>query len=191
MHPCRTALIGLVLFGITNAQNPHFVNGNLYAQGDIIDAAADETPYWWMNKASPFKRSYPAAGAVNDAGSPIDVSNNPFLSGNSLSSGNNNNYAGAASTPQQQQPIDVSNNPFLSGGGRPFSAAPSTGPYSAPGYLPPDQNVQTIPCNRQGQACVAKYLCSNGYVDSNQVFGSSQVRYYISECVVTLPRLAQ
>lgn len=56
------------------------------------------------------------------------------------------------------------------------SAAASAKLYSAPGYLPPDQQPQTTPCAGNGRACVPKYQCSNGQIDASQVAGkSSQV----------------
>lgn len=171
MHPCRTALIGLLLFGLTNAQHPAgFLNTHLYAQGDIPDYQGEQ-PYWWMNKGSPFKRSYSAGDQ------PSGYSNNAFLGGNSIS--NDAQYAAS------NQQIDVSNNPFLSG--KPFAAASSnsynnaaeaSGAYAAPGYLPPDQTVRTISCTERGQVCVTKYLCRNGYVDSALTEGSKQVSFF-------------
>lgn len=153
MHPCGTAVIGLLLFGLAHAQEPKeatYLNSRLYAQGDIPDMQGD-TPYWWMNKGSPFKRSYSAA-------------QQQFAN-------NDNGYQGGGGS------IDVSNNPFLSG--KPFASAASnsiSSAYAAPGYLPPDQTVRTISCTERGQVCVTKYLCRNGFVDSALTEGSKQVR---------------
>lgn len=185
MHPCRTAFIGLFLIGIAIAQDTFeaaYLNSRLYNQGDIPDIYG-ETPYWWMNRGSPFKRSFqPSAsgcgpecqsssGTLQVTGN--DYSNNPFLSGNSISSD-----------------ASYTNNPFLNSG-KPFAAKVDasssasndfgSGPYTymAPGYLPPQENIQTIPCNGQGKACVTKYLCNNGFVEASKVQGSSQVSFFI------------
>lgn len=176
MHPCRTALIGLLLFGFTRSQDPLeavLLNTNLYAQGDIPDLRGD-TPYWWMNKGSPFKRSYSSpnnyvAASSNNVVASNAYSQNSFLSGNS-----NSNDAIAYSATNQQ--IDITKNPYLNG--KPFSAAASSdNAYAAPGYLPPNEVVRTISCDRgQGQVCVTKYLCRNGYVDSALTDGAKQVR---------------
>ena len=163
MHPCRTALIGLLLFGLARSQESpieaRLVNSHLYAQGDIPETKG-ETPYWWMNKGSPFKRSYSPASALTDNRG--YQNNNPFLNGNS-----------------------IGGDSFLNGG-KPFEAAASDNSYSAsqsgsayaaPGYLPPQQDVQTISCS-QGQVCVTKYLCRNGFVESSLTTGSKQVNVF-------------
>lgn len=176
MHPCRTAFIGLFLIGIAIAQDTFeasYLNSRLYSQGDIPDVYG-ETPYWWMNRGSPFKRSFQpsSSGCGPECQSTSgtlqvtanDYSNNPFIGGNSISSD-----------------ASYSNNPFLNSG-KPFASQVDaseggSGPYTymAPGYLPPQQDVQTIPCNGQGRVCVTKYLCNNGFVDASKVQGSSQV----------------
>ncbi|XP_037043970.1 inactive serine protease scarface-like isoform X1 [Bradysia coprophila] len=174
MHPYRTAFIGLFLIGIAIAQDTFeaaYLNSRLYNQGDIPDIYG-ETPYWWMNRGSPFKRSFQpsSSGCGPECQSTSgtlqvtanDYSNNPFLSGNSISSD-----------------ASYSSNPFVNSG-KPFAsqvdASSGSGPYTymAPGYLPPQENIETIPCSGQGKACVTKYLCNNGFVEASKVQGSSQ-----------------
>lgn len=137
------AFVGLLFSGVALAQNnleAALFNNNLY--GDVSSNAGD-SPYWWMSKGSPFKRSY-------EAGPP-------------------------------QQRFDFAANPFLNSASS--SASSNAKLYSAPGYLPPQQQ-QTIPCNGNGRVCVAKYLCNNGAVDASQVNGQqSQVnRMIINYC---------
>lgn len=77
MRCTPAAAIGLLLFGLATAQSPHDLNGDLFdgaaAAGDQVAAA--DTPYWWMNKGSPFKRSYDNPQSNNNYNS------NPFLNG--------------------------------------------------------------------------------------------------------------
>lgn len=167
MHPCRTAVIGLLLFGLAHAQEPReatYLNSRLYEQGDIPDMQGD-SPYWWMNKGSPFKRSYSSA-------------QQQFAN-------NDNGYQSGGGS------VDVSNNPFLNG--KPFASAASnsiSSAYAAPGYLPPDQTVRTISCTERGQVCVTKYLCRNGFVDSTLTEGSKQVRSDMPTFIYTVIALS-
>lgn len=131
---------------------------------DNLDAALFDTnvesnnvneasPFWWMSKGSPFKRA-----------------------------------ALHASAPFQQQRVDFGNNPFLSG--RPFAFADSepaaaentfarAGSYRAPGYLPPDNKIETVPCTGGNRVCVPRYQCVGGQIDASQVRGAgSQVSPY-------------
>lgn len=72
----RLAIVGLLLFGLTCAQDydPSYYSRNYYE--DNANEAGDS--YWWMSKGSPFKRSYEAAsGHVPQQN--FDFGNNPFL----------------------------------------------------------------------------------------------------------------
>lgn len=86
-----TAALGLLLFGLAAAQTQQdasFLNGNLYGVGDIQAGQADG-PYWWMNKGSPFKRSYEAAQPQSSS----NYNSNPFLNGNYAAPSNADPYA--------------------------------------------------------------------------------------------------
>lgn len=158
MNPCRTAAIGLLLVGLAVAQQAAFLNGNLYAAGG--QQAQGDAPYWWMNKGSPFKRSYSSDASYQSntlQGSSNSFSSNPFLNADS--------HAYAASNQVNSQYL---------------SAASDDPAYAAPGYLPPDNNVRTLSCT-SGQVCVAKYLCRNGLVDSELTDGSKSVSLFLSE----------
>lgn len=151
MHASYLAIAGLLFIGASLAQddlNAAIYNSNLYA----AERENEASPYWWMSKGSPFKRSYETAQVQ----------------------------------PQQQR-FDFENNPFV--GGRPFAAAADSessaaeniysnaGSFRAPGYLPPDESVKNIQCQRPS-VCVPRYQCQGGYVDASQLSGvNSQVRF--------------
>lgn len=158
MHPARTAIVGLLLVGLAHANSEPkeatYLNSRLYAQGDIPDLLSD-SPYWWMNKGSPFKRSYSA-----------DPANNGYSNG----IGAEQQFAASAGNPF------LSGKPFAASSGYETAAATNGGAaYAAPGYLPPDQTTRTISCTQQGQVCVSKYLCRNGFVDNSLTEGSKLV----------------
>lgn len=199
MHACWTALIGqlIILVNIAHTQDPldaSFVNSNLFIQGNVPNIFDEDSPYWWMNKGSPFKRSFSESSALADVHtSRMDLSNNPFLSGNSIQSQSpqqqHHDNAFAASNVKPKR-LDMTQNPFLSG--RPFASLSaqdtdysassindfSAGSFVAPGYLPPEpvQTVRTpIKCLGNGKVCVEQRICRNGYVDSTLVDNSNQV----------------
>lgn len=103
-----TAALGLLLFGLAAAQSPQeasFLNGNLYNLGDIPNGQAD-AQYWWMNKGSPFKRSYEAAQPQQ---SNSFNNNNPFLNGNFAAASNSQSaYAAPGYLPPTQQVQTIS-----------------------------------------------------------------------------------
>lgn len=79
MRCTRAAAIGLLLCGLAAAQSPHDLNGNLYDNVAVesgSQAAAADAPYWWMNKGSPFKRSYDSQQSSSN-----NYNSNPFLNG--------------------------------------------------------------------------------------------------------------
>lgn len=202
MHTYWTALIGhLILLLVNNVhtqQDPldaSFVNSNLFIQGNVPNIFDEDSPYWWMNKGSPFKRSFSQASSLDGGGAAaqssarMDLSNNPFLSGNSIQQQQqhyDNTFAASNVKPQR---LDMTNNPFLSG--RPFASLSadteysassindfSAGTFVAPGYLPPEPapTVRTpIKCLGNGKVCVEQRICRNGYVDSSLVDNSNQV----------------
>lgn len=205
MHVCWTAVIGqlILLVNIARTHDPldaSFVNSNLYVQGNVPDVLDEESPYWWMNKGSPFKRSFSQASsnaaAVQSAR--MDLSNNPFLSGNSIQQQHSEQVFAASNVKPQR--IDMTNNPFLSG--RPFASLSadneysassindfSAGSYVAPGYLPPEPTptVRTpVKCTGSGKVCVEKRICRNGYVDSTLVDNSNQVSEYMHRDVIEI-----
>lgn len=149
MNPCRTAAIGLLLVGLAIGQS----DSSLYTIGDLQnDGQQADAPYWWMNKASPFKRSY-----TSETGCGSQCQSNTLQVANNV----------------------YSSNPFLNSIADPneyLSAASNDDAYAAPGYLPPQQEVRTISCS-SAQVCVAKYLCRNGYVDREVTDGSKQVSF--------------
>lgn len=100
-----TAAIGLLLFGLAAAQTPQdasFLNGNLYDLGDIPAGQAD-APYWWMNKGSPFKRSYEAAQPQAS-----NYDSNPFLGGNYADASSQVPYAAPGYLPPTQNVQTIS-----------------------------------------------------------------------------------
>lgn len=144
MNPCRTAALGLLLVGLAIGQNAN----NLYAVGDFQQVA--DGPYWWMNKGSPFKRSYTSETGCGS----LCQSNTLQVASNSYA---HNPFLNAFVDPNEYQ-----------------SAASNDEAYAAPGYLPPQQEIRTISCSSE-QVCVAKYLCRNGYVERDLTDGSKLV----------------
>lgn len=160
MHPCRTALVGLFVFSCALLANADV--SELYNAGDLREDLPAEGPFWWMNERSPFKR------AVLGGSNQLDFSNNPFLSGSANSLFENVAPSGFISQQQGNQFNDQ--NPFFNAG------SPSGSSY---GYLPPKaREPVTVPCQGQGQVCVARQACQNGFILAQNVqnAGRGQVR---------------
>lgn len=152
MNPCRTAALGLLLVGLAIGQD-----SNLYAVGDLqYDNQQADAPYWWMNKGSPFKRSYTSetgCGSLCESNT-LQVGSNGYASNPFLNSiADPNEYLGANSNDEA---------------------------YAAPGYLPPLQETRTITCSSTSQVCVSKYLCRNGYIDRDLIGETQQVCFLIT-----------
>lgn len=140
MNTGRLAVIGLLFIGAALAQDDaNTFNNNFFDP----DSANEEAPFWWMSKGSPFKRSYDVA-RVQPAQQRFDFANNPFLSGRP--------FAAADSEPAAAE--------------NSFARASS---FRGPGYLPPDNEITTVPCNGNGRVCVPRYQCVGGQIDANQV----------------------
>lgn len=60
MNPCRTALAGLLVISCALVQADV---SHLYNVGDMANNLPSQTPFWWMNDKSPFKRAVLGCGA--------------------------------------------------------------------------------------------------------------------------------
>lgn len=140
MKSGRLAVFGLLFIGAALAQDDaNNFNNNFFDP----DSANEAAPFWWMSKGSPFKRSYETA-QVQPIQQRFDFANNPFLSGRP--------FAVADSEPAAAE--------------NSFARANS---FRGPGYLPPDNQITTVPCNGNGRVCVPRYQCAGGEIDANQV----------------------
>lgn len=54
MNPCRTVLVGLLVVSCALVQADV---SHLYNVGNMATNLPSETPFWWMNNKSPFKRA--------------------------------------------------------------------------------------------------------------------------------------
>lgn len=157
MHAFSLAVCGLLFAGAaiaTNDFNADQFNTNLF---EVDSNAAVDSPYWWMSKGSPFKRSYDAA-ASTPQNQRFDFANNPFMQRAAASA---KLFSGPGYLPPQE--ASNTNNVYQT------SPAPTRPPPPPPAPTRP----ATIPCNGNGRVCVPNYLCNNGAVDASQVNGAS------------------
>lgn len=168
MHVYSLAICGLLFVGAVVASNDFDatqLNTNLF---EVDGNAAADSPYWWMSKGSPFKRSYDSAASASAQEQTFDFANNPFMQRAAASA---KLFSGPAYLPPQE--ASNTNNVY------------QTTP--APPPPPPPTRAATIPCNGNGRVCVPNYLCQNGVVDASQVNGAnSQVIVYHAQNLVYL-----
>lgn len=157
MHVYSLAICGLLFVGAviaTNDFDESQFNTNLF---EVDNDAAVDSPYWWMSKGSPFKRSYDAAASSRQP-QQFDFANNPFMQ----RAVNAKLFSGPGYLPPQES--SNTNNVY----------------QKTPPPPPPPTRPPTIPCNGNGRVCVPNYLCNNGAVDASQLNGlNSQVITHI------------
>lgn len=138
MNTYSVAVLGLLCIGAVVAQNYDAVsfNTNLY---QVDSNPAVDSPYWWMSKGSPFKRSY-------EIGPPQQRFDNPFLGGSPAK------YSGPGYLPPNQSPSNQI----------PNVRVPPPPPPPAPTQPP------RVPCGGN-RVCVNRNQCLGGLVDASQV----------------------
>lgn len=153
MNAYSLAICGLLFVGAVFASNnldaATQLNTNLF---EVDSNAAIDSPYWWMSKGSPFKRSYDAASSAPQ-GQRFDFANNPFMQ-RAAASAKLFSAPGYLPPPEESQNTD---NIY----------------QKQPPPPPPPTRPPTIPCNGNGRVCVPNYLCNNGVVDASQVNGAN------------------
>lgn len=152
MHVYSLAICGLLFAGAVIASNEFDAsqfNTNLF---EVDSNAAADSPYWWMSKGSPFKRSYDAAASAPQ-NQQFDFANNPFMQ----RAASAKLFSGPGYLPPSQEPSNTNNV---------YQTTPAPPP-------PPPTRPPTVPCNGNGRVCVPNYLCNNGVVDASQVNGAN------------------
>ncbi|XP_059611208.1 inactive serine protease scarface [Phlebotomus argentipes] len=148
MHPSSAALAGLLILSCVVIRADDVITriNGLHDAGELRQDLPSDTPFWWMNNRSPFKRE--SGGCANGCApttNELTFSANPFLTGRV--------GAPAGFAVQTVNPS--------------FPGSP-TGSHN--GYLPPNpQPPRTVPCLGQGQVCVVRHACASGFVLSQDV----------------------
>lgn len=142
MNSYSLAIVGLLCVSAVLAQDFTQFNTNLF---DVDSNSAGDSPYWWMSKGSPFKRSFQIA-----AGGPQQQRfDNQFLNPSAK-------YSGPGYLPPVQP--------------QPQPSVTVQRPQPPP---PPPTPSPRVPCGGN-RVCVNRNQCIGGLVDASQVNGANR-----------------